>query len=420
MQQTKRSIEIADIVEILVLFIGTWSLSPVIKNSINQMYPVFIAIFCLGLILFEYSYRLKTNVVLILLYVALAILYKILGISDDSWAVHSNSFLFFFTMIVSIYILEKFSEKKKKRDVIFLLVVFLINLLYQFYLYFTLNIVSLYHARDLLEEGIVVGTTSFVTDTMLVGMFSFVLCFLSVNRKIKIASILILILSIYYIYNIQTRATALIFIFLFIATCLALGFSQKISGARIVLFVSIFVIAFFIIPYAITSLANSENEYYSRKFEAINVFFSFDQYVSSRENQSSLQTRFFIAGISLKTWVSSTAIFLFGKGYDAGFYDTTGIGRHSELIDLLPRYGILGFSIAFAAFANYFTTLLVYLKSKRHYKFLFYTMIAYSIFNGIFLSDIGYIMFIIIPLVMIRIETNNEEIRHEYSVSDEH
>ena len=408
MQQTKHSFDITDIIEIIVLFIGIWSLSPVIKNSINQMYPVLLAIACFIMILFEYGNRLRTNVALISLYLVLMIMYKILGVSDDTWAVHSNIFMFFFTMLVSIYMLDRFSKKKKRRDGIILLSVFILNLFYQYYLYFTLGIESLYHAKNLLEEGIVVGSTAFVTDAMFIGMLSVILFSLSNNLKKKTACVLLLVLIVYYIYEIQTRATALIFIFFFITICFALGFSKTITGGRIVLFIAICVLVGIVVPYAINLLANSENEYYARKFSAITDYLSNTQDVSSMDNQS-FQARIYIASVSLNTWGSSIFIFLFGKGHDAGFYDVTGIGRHSEMIDLLPRYGILGASIVFAAFAKYYTTILGYLKNKRHYSYFFGTLVIYSIFNGIFLIDVGYVVNIIIPLVLIQVEENDEK-----------
>ena len=90
-----------NIIEFLVLAVGIWALTPTIKNSINQMYPVIVSMVCLLLMIFSMRGKIQTSFAALLLVIVFIVIYKVLGISDDTWANHSNIFMYIFTMLAS-------------------------------------------------------------------------------------------------------------------------------------------------------------------------------------------------------------------------------------------------------------------------------------------------------------------------------
>lgn len=409
-----RAVTWGSIIELLVLVVGIWALTPTIKNSINQMYPVIISMACLLLMIISMRGKIHKSFANTLLVIILIAIYKFLGISDETWANHSNIFMYLFTMLASEYMLINLPQRRIKKCAIFLVGVVLLNLVYQFFLYFTLG-TTLYSTKSLLAEGIVAGGTSFVSDMMLIAMLFTVICFLKVDKKIKIFSLIVIVASYYYVINIQTRATALIVLTMFIVACFAIGFSKQITPNRMFVFFGIVACLFVILPIIVDMVATSDNVYFARKFSAIQNMISGTAVIEETNlNESSLVTRLYVAGVSLNTWTSSIIHFFFGKGYDAGFYYISGIGRHSEFVDIFPKYGIVGFFIFACAFIEHFRFVASYIKNPRCFWFPMIAVVFYSILNGIFLPDIGYVANIIIPFVLVIINGTDEE---EYGIN---
>lgn len=412
-----RSTTWGSIIEFLVLAVGIWALTPTIKNSINQIYPVIISMVCLLLMIFSMRGKIQTSFAALLLVIVFIVVYKILGISDDTWANHSNIFMYIFTLLASEYMLLNLPAKRIKKCAVFLVAVLLLNLVYQYYLYFTLG-TTLYSTRSLLTEGIVAGGTSFVSDMMLIAMLFTVICFLKVEKKIKFFSVIVIAASYYYVINIQTRATALIVLTMFIVACFAIGFSNQITPSRMIVFFGIVIGVCVIFPIVVNWIATSDNVYFSRKFTAIQGMFTGTSIIEeSHLRESSLVARVYVAGVSLSTWTSSILHFFFGKGYDAGLYYISGIGKHSDLIDLLPKYGLIGFYLFACAFIKHFRFVASYIKKPRCFLLPMMAVIVYSIFNGIFLPDFGYVANIIIPFVLVTINEPCEE-ETEYLVQN--
>lgn len=409
MDEKSCSVTLGNIIEFLVLGVGIWALTPIIKNNINQIYPVIISIVCLLLMIVSMRGRIQTSFAALLLVIGFIVIYKIWGISDETWASHSNIFMYIFTMLASEYMLFNLPAKRIKRCAIFLVTVLLLNLIYQYYLYSVLG-TTLYSTRDLLTEGIVAGGTSFVSDMMLIAILFTVICFLKVGKKIKFFSVIVIAASYYYIINIQTRATALIILTIFIVACFAIGFSNQITFSRMIIFFGIVVSICVILPIVVNWIVASDNAYFSRKFTAIQDMLTGTSVVEeSHLRESSLIARVYVAGVSLSTWTSSIVHFLFGKGYDSGFYYISGIGKHSEFIDLLPKYGILGFSMFAYAFIRYFRFVASYVKNTRCFWMQMVAIIVYSVLNGIFLPDFGYVANLIIPFVLVTVNKKESE-----------
>lgn len=111
--------------------------------------------------------------------------------------------------------------------------------------------------------------------------------------------------------------------------------------------------------------------------------------------------------LSIQTWTDNIINFVIGIGdhranYKAGgsAWDT-GIGQHSDLIDSLARYGLLGLFLLGTIFKKGFK--LIDSFYGRYYKVqLFVIYIIFILFGctkGVFQPDIGFVMFILLPML---------------------
>lgn len=389
-----------NIVEILLLLIAIWALTPFVKNNINQLYAVILGIICLVIILSSGGI-LNKNVLLIVILMFFVLMYKLVGVSDETIAAHSNMFLYFVTMISSIYLTKKLPVKRRVRFGALILLILILNVIQEIGIYFMLGSQSLYSTENLLSQGYAVGSTSFVAVVMLMSMLMTSIFFFDVMKKSKVLCVVMVLLGFFFVFYVVTRATALIFMIIFVISCVALGVHKRTSVKSVFLFITVFAVTLAVFPILLRFVINSGPEYFARKFSIIELFLNGSVAVSEDSMvESSFITRLYVAGVSLKTWFSSTAVFFFGKGYDAGFYMISGIGKHSELIDLFPKYGLVGVTLFSITFAGYFKYIKSRLNVKKPYLMIVAFFIIYSVFNGVFQFDIGVFMNLTIPFIL--------------------
>lgn len=106
--------------------------------------------------------------------------------------------------------------------------------------------------------------------------------------------------------------------------------------------------------------------------------------------------------VSIHTWLSSLAHFLFGIGYlnSSDLSSFSYVGGHSDLLDSLARHGIIGTMILLAAFFSTFRFLYCSIKSRSRYLILVFGLIfvMYGCVAGFLdIPAIGVAMFLIIP-----------------------
>ena len=134
-------------------------------------------------------------------------------------------------------------------------------------------------------------------------------------------------------------------------------------------------------------------------------------------DNSSLAGRFLLGMTSLKTFFSGITSFIWGIGDNImikeqyEFYDllSLGIGNHSQFLDTLAKYGIIGGVI----FVNIVKGMSIWLKKiaiRRqfsHYIGLFvFVFFFQSVLNNSLFPDLFIIIFILFPLLL---KTNNRD-----------
>jgi hypothetical protein len=303
--------------------------------------------------------------------------------------------------ITALYLFDNVPQTQIKRVGIALFGIILLSLVYHYYIYLTSDYSSLYDTHTLQDEDIHVGGTSYVSAYMLLGMLSYLL-FCSAHSSYKTIYLAVTILVFYYIMNIQMRATALLFYIVFICI-VPLLYKKKNKPFIIILFFILFCVLVLCLEPMLSFLVSADLPYFSNKLSGIYDFFFQDNYSSGYHlGESSFSIRVQCAQVSLQTWFSHFLIFLFGKGFDAGFYDVSGIGQHSEIIDYLPKYGFCGFALFVFVLYELFKRIST---STDRYLWVVYFFIIYSVFNNIFLPEIGICFFWMIPFVLVKNES---------------
>jgi hypothetical protein len=110
--------------------------------------------------------------------------------------------------------------------------------------------------------------------------------------------------------------------------------------------------------------------------------------------------------MSINTWLDNPVNFIFGIGdhranWGAGETAAeTGIGQHSDFLDSLARYGLIGALLLIAILKLSFTYIKSLFDIKYHLQLLiiFLLFILFGLSKGVFTLEIGCALFIILPL----------------------
>jgi hypothetical protein len=109
-----------------------------------------------------------------------------------------------------------------------------------------------------------------------------------------------------------------------------------------------------------------------------------------------------LAYVSIKTFISNPVI---GVGYDfvdlmgdANEARASGVGHHSEVIDFLARFGLVGFFVFWLILKPFFISLLSHReKSYTLFPILIF-IIMYSLLNNVISFEFGLVIFMILPI----------------------
>ena len=345
---------------------------------------------------------------------------RLLGYSTAAWGNYYSKTLFWFSMIIfifhSIYSTEKAREKIGK----YILIIYLINLIDN------LRLTVLYptSSSDInyswgskyLEMN--VGGTMFSAVTLFVFCITLALLRNQTKRGIKFLFVFISILEFFYLYY-CARSTALVLAVIAIAFNIIHSSSIYAKHKFIVNLFAILgipILLFFIIPYILELINNITSiTKISDRISDLDKFIS-GQSNSLQVEDSSLLMRIRLAEISLSTFFSSIKNFFLGVGnrifiaYNISFQ--SGVGGHSEFIDMLAKYGLIGSVFIFGILKSFFKLSISSLKEKPFYnnlKIVVIIYILYSFLNNSFSPELGVIVFVFLPYSQFLFDSSNKD-----------
>jgi hypothetical protein len=340
-------------------------------------------------------YRDK-NVLWWLIYILLMFISTIIGHSAISINYHMAHLPIYIIPFIGIFILNKYNNKEISILIRIVIFIIFVNLLDNIYLgvvnpeLFDEDMV-LDGTREIVEKTTNAANTDMVSILTLLVPLCYIINKYSKSKNTKFFSLLMIISGIYYVVLINSRATALIVVLLTVA-----GFFLVETEPRnplkcrrhyiwwsIASVVFIFVVAIPLMNFFIENLSG-------RNAERITDILTVTQGEDITMLNGSLSQRFLLDMASLNTFTSSIPNFLIGVGDDGGDVDLyslikSGVGQHSEIFDILARFGIVGGFIMFQIFKNLFENIrkrnLLHGKSDRFLTVIFCVFIFYNIVN---------------------------------------
>ena len=267
-------------------------------------------------------------------------------------------------------------------------------------LYPSLNSVSRFYQDEEFLASINAGGSAFYTFSLLffnVCFFVFLNC---KKKKIKFAALAATVISAIYILWFCLKASVVVY---FLLSLVLQFFAYRTRNTSLFFFVIGFSAIFGIAVITVFQdsivdfiVSVSPGERLTTRLVTLIDAENAEADISTATNRTSLYL------LSIKTWLSDITNFLFGIGdHRAAFgAKATGIGQHSDFLDSLARYGLLGLVILVTIFKNFFKYLLSLF--GKQYKLqlvtIFVILIMCGLTKGIFEAGVGCVMFLLLPL----------------------
>ena len=349
-------------------------------------------------IIFNLIYARKITLswkLLIVIWLCYEILLRLINFSTSAWGNYAVHILYFFPVLVFGTYRTRISEKEKSFIWTVYFLSILLNVISNVFVLIRypqynlmLNYAEIYNGISLQKLNL--GNTMFAYLIMLFALCCFY--FVCFGRKKYIVP---LILSVAYVFMSSKTTAMLLMLFGFLII-----FQKKMAnrirrGQRIAIVAIGAVLIIIAIKVGLPLLANSiDNSYIQERLMAI----------ANGDYGSEYFSRIELAMLSLKTFASHP---FFGVGYElinltsTGAY-STGIGHHSEIIDLLGRYGLIGaiFNVLiYFGFYKYVMKLDGDENDKSFGRILLLIVLIYSFLNNSIAVETGVFLFYIIPSI---------------------
>lgn len=325
--------------------------------------------------------------------------YRIANISDDVWARYISYTICLFQFLL-VPLLIKFKSKVRRYTWWGVLAIALVNIVYNSVIRFFIPEIS--EHRSLFEgdylESINVGTSAFYTFSLFFFDVCFFLFLNSKDKRIKMSMLFLSIVTSIFIVWFCLKASVVV-LYLISILLLVLARGKRNSGRLWLLLITSLFIYWLVSEFSDELIrfvvSNSPSERLTKRL----VLLIDDQSVYASD--SSFNSRKDLWIMSLSTWLQSPASFLFGVGnhYSSGG-NNYGIGQHSELLDLLAEYGLLGGILVSVIFVQLLKAIKFYFNKKYHMQItmIFLIYIACGFTKYIFVPIIGCAMFLLLPL----------------------
>lgn len=321
----------------------------------------------------------------------------------------------YLTPIIGCYCVRVYSAKELKTLFRLLFTIILINL-------FSNIVIWIVHPE--IYEGITrfdavqirtnAGETGFVHDVLFLAPILYIIVKSDFSKGKKWFYFAIIALSVLYISVINSRATAFfilifyVFAFFFVTRA---NRSHLHGFSRIVLYVvALALVIFFSVP-ILELLAGYLPERLVVRIESTINSINGRQIVE--DNEGSLYARWMLSQVSLGTWLSNPIYFFIGKGEDlaaSGRIDdlvALGIGQHSEFVDFLAKYGLLGAFLLFKSLKSTFNFILSIGDNtiiKSYVKIVMIGFLIMSVLNNTLIADNVIVIFVILPVVVFLVQ----------------
>lgn len=348
-------------------------------------------------------------------YLFLCFMMVLLGFSSTNLNFIISRLPIFIIPAIGYYVIKCYNKKEKSLILVLFAFIFGVNLVYNIALGFQMP--DIFESQESTEESISFGimmnvaSSAFITVSYwLVGaLLTVVLCIKKGVQKLFYG--LLTIPIGYYMLFQNTRGTAILLLGIELIGLFLAYYEPSQKGNRrsyylFSSFIIVVIILIFFIPLMSWILDNIQSERLAERFNDL-LDLKKSGGDTNKVSDGSLSSRIALAQTSLNSFFSSPISILIGIGDHTtsfgGDLIKSGVGGHSEFIDVLARYGLLGAFVFCKIMKNYYLTLKRLTTSRSILKYInviFFIIILTGFLNNIFQPNMLIFMFIVLPVIV--------------------
>ena len=400
------------ILHFLTILIIIWSLTPFCRRNISIIFIVALIVLW---VVFAFLLKAKNNIkVPIHIFFSIAWLllifsYRFIGFSNAAWGNYFNQLLFFMFVWIGDYYIRNMGEYYCTRIFQYTMIIAVINIIHNIYLLFLYPNASVELNFSDIYNGTNIGGTTFSLFTLI--LLCILLIIIADNSKNLKKWIYMALgtMCVVYIFG-AARAIATVFLIITVGIYLYMKLIYKKKQREKMLYVMLSIFLIFLLfintEYFLRMISSKiGNDGLAIRLNAMANAFSGN--ISGQD--VALLGRLELYKLSISTFFASFKNFIFGVGYhtttnlSTSWLYTTGVGNHSEFLDLAARYGIIGVLIIYNFFRSFIKNLKKYNQSYYCFKgnIVWIIFLSYSFVNNTFDPSIGALIFLIFPLYLL-------------------
>ena len=384
---------------LLMLMIATVASTPMLGKSIWFVLPLILSLIYI-LNVANYNSLMRGVIV----YLIIVISYRLIGVSDAGLGDYMQHIFFFIPIFFMIYLYRIKSSSNKKKCWYLMMLVMAINVFVNIYMsikYPSINLksVRMFYGEDFLQS-MNIGGSKFFNFVFFFYMVCFFVFLNTEKKRIKIAMLVISLMSGTYILAFCYKASVMLFLILITVFLIYAKRTKRILRLAIISLFSGII--------GMVIISNYENEV----IEMI-IKMSPDQRVTQRlvtlvdseadeANDATVTGRSELYQMSIETWIATPANFVFGIGDHRSQNNAraTGISQHSDLLDSLARYGLIGLLLLFLIFKKSFIFISSFFDRRLQIQLycIFGVTIMFGLMKSLFTPAIGCVFFLLLPL----------------------
>lgn len=410
---TIRSIYLLNMLPIIGLFVYYYT--HYLEGTYSLFIPLSLSLVWVALSLTsENLERLLFNKVCVwwMVYLFMCVMMVIIGLSSTNLNFVISRLPIYLIPAMGYFVVIHYNRKEKFVIMAAFFIIYFANLIYNIFLGFQFPYIfeDLRSTTESLEfaTSMNIANTFFVEICyMLIG--TLLMAVLVIKKKSSRMLYLLVIVPIAYYMLIQnTRGTAILLLMVeLVGLFLAFYEPTRYEYKRLYYLISIAMLVIFVLI-VFVPLMNLLMEYFQseRLAKRLNDLVDFRMSSGDINNVSSgsFSERYLLAKTSLNSFVSSPLSILIGIGDHTqafgGDLVKSGIGHHSEFIDVLARLGLVGAFIFWKMMRRYYQMLKNMSSNRMIQKYvivLFWTIIISGFLNLLFEPILLLFMFIILP-----------------------
>lgn len=347
------------------------------------------------------------------------VLMKLIGFSTFVWGNYLFRVALYGIPFMASFVVKKYTRREKGLLLTLLLFLSAYNIVDNLILWHKdqNTFIGLYFEDQVANRLTNAGTTEFNAFCMFLIPTLFLLVTFGKKKITKWIGTALLLLVFYAIVIINPHATALLLAFLFISLLILVyvgGKKREKMQVTLAFGFLLIPLIYFLLP----GLLRAGAELIPK--EAIGVKLNQVASIISGAGMDKLPDGTSLAGRWRMAWVSLETFgshFLFGigehgVGQSLQDFESVGFGGHSEFLDYLAKYGILGTSFLVSALYTWIKSMLSQASGQHRLRYITHVVwimfVIYSFLNKSFKLELFFPIFVFFPIALSLVRENTE------------